>query len=279
MSAVSNIKIGIIGGSGLNKSVFFKLEKEETVTTPFGSPSDSLQHGEISGVPCVILLRHGRQHTIPPTHVPHRANLYALRRAGCTHVLAATACGSLRERMAPGHFVAIHSFIDRTTQRVQTFYDGSCDEFKGICHLPMTKPFCGRTRSILATACEKAGVTVHKEGVMVTIEGPRFSSVAESKMFQAWGGDVINMTTCPEVVLAGELGLCYASVAMVTDYDCWRGDGEEVDVSRVLAAMRRNAENAVQVLRSAVELISAQDWSRTVGERRRAAANSVMLPH
>jgi len=279
MSSSSNIKIGIIGGSGLNKSVFFKLEREETVETPFGSPSDALQHGEIAGVPCIILLRHGRQHTLSPTNVPHRANIYALWKAGVTHLLAATACGSLREHMAPGSFVTIHSFIDRTTKRHQTFYDGTSDEFKGICHLPMTKPFCGRTRAVLARACEQKGVTVHPEGVMVTIEGPRFSSVPESHMFRAWGGDVINMTTVPEVVLAGELGLCYASIAMVTDYDCWRGDGEEVDVAKVLAAMQQNSANAVEVLRTAVELIAQEDWTTTWKERTALARGSVMLPH
>jgi len=272
------IKVGIIGGSGLNKASFFTLEKKEKVSTPFGEPSDALQHGTISGVPCILLPRHGAGHHLMPGNVPYRANLWALREAGCTHVVAATACGSLREAIAPGHFVTIDQFIDRTTKRAQTFYDGSASAPPGILHLPMAEPFCPVTRRLMREACEGEGVTVHSTGTMVTIEGPRFSSVAESKMFRILGGDVINMTTVPEVVLAGELGLCYASLAMATDYDCWRCDGEAVDVAKVLECMRSNADNAVKVIKSTVERIAKEDWSTIVPERRKSVLCNVMLP-
>ncbi|MCL4152759.1 UNVERIFIED_CONTAM: hypothetical protein GTU68_036856, partial [Idotea baltica] len=181
--------------------------------------------------------RHGRNHSIFPSAVNYRANLLALKNLGCSHVIVSTACGSLREEIAPGNFVVIDQFIDRTTKRDSTFYDGSCDDFKGILHIPMDNPFCSKTRQIIIDSAESLGNPVHSKGTMITIEGPRFSSKAESKMFRLWGADVINMTTVPEVILARELGLCYAAIAMATDYDCWR-EGEHVNVERVLATMK-----------------------------------------
>ncbi|KAF2350587.1 Methylthioadenosine phosphorylase (MTAP) [Trinorchestia longiramus] len=262
---MASVKIGIIGGTGLNKPDLFTPDRaDEEVVTPFGEPSDRLQHGTIAGVSCVLLPRHGRGHTIHPSRVNYRANLWALKEAGCTHVLAATACGSLREHIKPGDFVTLNSFIDRTYKREVTFHDGSGDGLPGILHLPMNEPFCPHTRALLEQACQASGVTCHKQGVMVTIEGPRFSTVAESNMFRVLGGDVINMTTVPEVILARELGLCYAAVAMATDYDCWRESTEPVSVEVVMATMRNNAEKAVAVLKAAVELIAHHDWTEII---------------
>uniref|UniRef100_A0A6A7FUL7 S-methyl-5'-thioadenosine phosphorylase n=2 Tax=Hirondellea gigas TaxID=1518452 RepID=A0A6A7FUL7_9CRUS len=271
------VKVGILGGSGLNKASLFSLLKEEWMETPFGKPSDALQHGTIAGVPCVLLARHGREHSLQPTVVNYRANLWALREAGCTHVLAATACGSLREHIEPGHFVTIDTFIDRTTKRKSSFHDGSPEGLPGIQHLAMNEPFCPHTRALLQQACQEHSVTCHPTGTMVCIEGARFSTVAESKMFRILGGDVINMTTVPEVVLARELGLCYAALAMATDYDCWRDSGEAVNVQKVLQVMKSNADTAIRVLKTTVALIAKEDWSQIVPQLQDSVTMNVML--
>ena len=173
------------------------------------------------------LRRHGRKHTIMPSHVNYRANIDALRKEGCTHVVVATACGSLREEYKPGDFAILDQFIDRTTKRHSTLYDGAKDSPPGVCHIPMGTPFCERTRQVILSAAKSVDMCVHDHATMVTVEGPRFSTRAESMMFRQWGGDLINMTTVPEVVLAKEAGLSYASIAMVTDYDCWRVSSED----------------------------------------------------
>ncbi|XP_042572220.1 S-methyl-5'-thioadenosine phosphorylase [Cyprinus carpio] len=228
MASNSHVKIGIIGGSGLDDPDILEGRTERYVVTPFGKPSDALILGKIKNVDCVLLARHGRQHTIMPTNVNYQANIWALKEEGCTHLLVTTACGSLREDIQPGDIVLIDQFIDRTTKRVQTFYDGQPTSHPGVCHIPMAEPFCNRTREVLMEVAQGLGVKCHTRGTMVTIEGPRFSSRAESLMFRQWGADVINMTTVPEVVLAKEAGLCYASIAMATDYDCWKEHEEAV---------------------------------------------------
>ncbi|XP_030643921.1 S-methyl-5'-thioadenosine phosphorylase isoform X2 [Chanos chanos] len=222
MTAVTQIKIGIIGGSGLDDPDILEGRTERYVDTPFGKPSDALIVGKIKNVECVLLARHGRQHTIMPSNVNYQANIWALKEEGCTHILVTTACGSLKEEIQPGDIVIIDQFIDRTTKRAQTFYDGRPTSPPGVCHIPMAEPFCTRTREVLLEVARALGVRCHPRGTMLTIEGPRFSSRAESLMFRQWGADVINMTTVPEVVLAKEAGLCYASIAMATDYDCWK---------------------------------------------------------
>ena len=165
-----------------------------------------------------------------PTNVNYRANIWALKEEGCTHVIVTTACGSLKEDIHPGDCVILDQFIDKTTKRVSTFYDGEPKSPKGVCHIPMDKPFCGRTREIIIKTAKDLGEfkTVHSQGTAITIEGPRFSSKAESLLWRQWGGDVVNMTTVPEVCLAKEAGLCYAAVALPTDYDSWRSDKESV---------------------------------------------------
>uniref|UniRef100_A0A668UH08 Purine nucleoside phosphorylase n=1 Tax=Oreochromis aureus TaxID=47969 RepID=A0A668UH08_OREAU len=221
-------QIGIIGGSGLDDPDILEGRTERYVETPYGKPSDALILGKIKNVDCVLLARHGRQHTIMPSNVNYRANIWALREEGCTHLLVTTACGSLREEIQPGDIVIIDQFIDRTTKRSQTLYDGQPTSPPGVCHVPMAEPFCNKTREVLVEVARSLGVKCHVRGTMLTIEGPRFSSRAESLMFRQWGADVINMTTVPEVVLAKEAGLCYASIAMATDYDCWKEHEEAV---------------------------------------------------
>ena len=163
-----------------------------------------------------------------PSDVNYRANVWALKEEGCTHIVVTTACGSLQERMVPGDIVILDQFIDRTHKRQATFYDGKPGSPPGICHLQMDRPFCEKTRQVLIKSCQELGYKFHNKGVMITIEGPRFSSKAESVMFQSWGADLINMTTVPEVCLAKEAGVCYAAIGLPTDYDCWKDTGEAV---------------------------------------------------
>lgn len=172
--------------------------------------------------------RHGRKHTIAPSQINYRACVWALKQEGCTHVVVTTACGSLKEQIHPGDIVILDQFIDRTYKREATFYDGMPSSPPGVCHLQMDLPFCDRTRKLLIKACEKLGLRHHTTGTAVTIEGPRFSTKAESVLFQTWGCDVVNMTTVPEACLVKETAMCYASIALPTDYDCWRDAGEPV---------------------------------------------------
>lgn len=237
------IKIGIIGGSGLEDPKILKDAKEISVSTKFGNPSSALTAGKIRGIDAVIISRHGKKHTINPTNVNYRANVWALKEQGCTHIIATTACGSLREEIKPGHLVFCSQFIDRTTKRDSTFYDKD-----KVCHIPMAEPFCPKLRNLLAEAASEMKLDFHKKGTVVTIEGPRFSTKSESHMFRQWGADVINMSTVPEAVLAREAGICYAIVAMSTDYDCWHETEESVSISMILQTMRNNAENVKKLL-------------------------------
>lgn len=270
------VKVGIIGGSGLDDPQILHNRQEKYVDTPFGKPSDALIIGVLNGVDCVLLARHGRKHDCSPSNVNYRANIYALKQEGCTHVIVTTACGSLQEHIQPGDFVVLDQFIDRTTRRTQTFFDGSADEFKGVCHIPMSAPFCPHTSKVLVDACTMVGVRFHVGGTMVTIEGPRFSTVAESKMFRMWGGDVINMTTCPEVTLAKEAGLCYAAIGLVTDYDCWQPLEKPVCVETVLKVLKDNAARAVSVITTAMSLLPGQDWASIIEANQVTLKTSVM---
>jgi 5'-methylthioadenosine phosphorylase len=244
------LKIGIIGGSGLDDPNLLKDFREIEVSTPYGRPSSSLTLGKISGVDVVIIARHGKKHTIMPSNVPYQANIWALKEQGCTHILATSACGSLREEIKPGHFVLPDQFIDRTTQRKSTFY-----EKDKVCHIPMAEPFCEKLRKAIAQACKEMALSCHETGTVITIEGSRFSTKAESKMFRMWGADIINMSTVPEVVLAREAGICYQVIAMSTDYDCWREAEKSVDISMVLATMKKNSENVKRLLIKVIPMI------------------------
>jgi 5'-methylthioadenosine phosphorylase len=240
------IKVGIIGGSGLDDPGLMKDIREKKVKTPYGSPSSALTVGRIGGVDTVILARHGKKHSIYPTGVNYRANIHALKKEGCTHILATTAVGSLREKIRPGDLVFVDQFIDFTRQRKLTFHD------KKVVHTAMPDPFCGELRSVLVSAARELKLRHHKTGTVVTIEGPRFSTRAESRMFRLLGADVINMSTVPEVSLAREAGLCYQSIAMSTDYDCWKEDEEHVTWEMILATMTKNAENVKKLLLAAI---------------------------
>jgi len=276
-----SIKIGIIAGSG-----FYSLPElqnvrvVENIETEFGKPAADIVEGEIEGVQCAVLARHGKSHQFNPSEVNYRANVLALKDLGVTHILAATACGSLREEFPPGHFVVIDSFIDRTTKRAQTFHTQESSggrRFGTVCHMAMHPSFCPQTAEVLYEAAKAVdGLQVSPKGTMVTIEGPRFSSRAESLMFRMLGGDVINMTTVPEVVLAKELGISYAAVAMVTDFDCWKENEEAVSMAKVMATMKTNVAKARQVIVEAVKRIKNQDWSDTLAKNQDLAKNSVM---
>ncbi|XP_030557027.1 S-methyl-5'-thioadenosine phosphorylase [Drosophila novamexicana] len=270
------VKIGIIGGSGLDDPDILEQRQEKVIETPYGSPSDALIEGEIGGVQCVLLARHGRKHDIMPSNVNYRANIWALRQVGCTHLIVSTACGSLRESIQPGNLVVPHDFIDRTTKRMQTFYDGEHAGVNGVCHLPMYPAFCERTRKVLLDAAKELEYAAHDKATIVTIEGPRFSSRSESNMFRQWGGDLINMTTCPEVVLAKEAGLLYGSVAIATDYDCWRMGCEGVNVQDVLKTFSENVVKVKQILVNAVGRIAKEDWSEDILNAKQCVCNNTM---
>lgn len=239
-------KIGIIGGSGLDNPTLLENAADMEITTPFGPPSSLLKTGTIKGVPVVLLARHGREHTLPPTQVNFRANIYALKEVGCTHILATTAVGSLKTEIGRGDLVVLDQFIDFTRHRVITFYESF--EPGKMKHTPMVDPFDNHLRSLFIAGCEELNLKHHKTGTVVTIEGPRFSTRAESRMFRAWGAEVINMTTGPEATLANELGLPYAAVAMSTDYDCWKEDEEPVTWEAVLKIFESNVKKVTDLL-------------------------------
>lgn len=234
---MAKVKVGIIGGSGLDDPGLMRDIKGKKVRTPYGSPSSALTIGKICGVDTVVLARHGKDHSIYPTGVNFRANIHALKKEGCTHILATTAVGSLKEKIKPGDLVFLDQFLDFTRLRPLTFND------KKVVHTPMAEPFCGYLRGLLAGSAKQLGLRHHKTGTVVTIEGPRFSTRAESFMFRKLGADVINMSTVPEVVLAREAGICYQTIAMSTDYDCWKEGEEPVTWDMILSIMKKNAEN------------------------------------
>ena len=239
-------KIAIIGGSGLENPDILEHQERRVVETPYGPPSSDLLSGTIAGIAVVLLSRHGREHTIPPSQVNNRANLYAIRQLGCTHILATTACGSLREQIGRGELVLPDQFIDFTRRRATTFFE----EFKPheMKHTPMADPFDKQLRSLLLTTGKELNLPIHDGGCIVTIEGPRFSTRAESHMFRSWGGDLINMSTAPECILANELGIPYAAVAMATDYDSWKENETPVTWEEILEVFGKNVHNVVNLL-------------------------------
>jgi len=244
-----DIKIGIIGGSGMDDPRLFNDITEKTVNTPYGNPSSTLTMGTINGVNTIILARHGKNHSIYPTAVNFRANISALKQEGCTHIIATTAVGSLREEMKPGDIVFPDQFIDFTKKRELTFYT------EKVVHTPMSDPFCSNLAKLLIDSAKELNLRHHKKGTVVTIEGPRFSTRAESHMFRSWGADVINMSTVPEVTLARELGICYQSIAMSTDYDCWKEEEEPVTWEMIKKVMGNNADNVKKLIIKTLPLI------------------------
>ncbi len=239
-------KIAIIGGSGLENPAILKNPQTVTVETPFGSPSSVFKAGTIKGVDVVILSRHGRGHSIPPTQINNRANIWAIQKLGCTQIIATTACGSLREEIKRGDIVIPDQFIDFTRFRKITFFEEfTAGEMK---HTPMADPFDKNLRNSLIEKAEELNLNYHPNGTIITIEVPRFSTRAESNLFRQWGADVINMSTAPECILANELGIPYAAIALSTDYDCWKTDEESVTWEDVLKVFNRNVENVIQLL-------------------------------
>ncbi|MBY9010961.1 MAG: S-methyl-5'-thioadenosine phosphorylase [Candidatus Lokiarchaeota archaeon] len=247
------VKIGIIGGSGLDNPDILKDVKEIKVSTPYGKPTSPLRSGKINDVEIVLIARHGRDHTIPPTQVNYRANIQALKDQRCTHILATTACGSLREEIGRGDFIILDQFIDFTRLRKISFFD----EFPpgDAKHTAMAYPFSEDLRKILIETAKELNLKYHEKGTVITIEGPRFSTRAESEMFRIWGADVINMSIAPETILANEAGIPYAAVAMSTDYDCWKDDEAPVTWDEILEIFGKNVNNVIALLTNTIKKI------------------------
>ncbi len=243
----SKAPIGIIGGSGLYAMKAFVLKKKVRVATPFGSPSDFFMVGQLEGVPVVFLPRHGIGHRISPSELNFRANIWGMKKLGVESILSVSAVGSLKEEIVPGHMVVIDQFIDRTRTRVSTFFE------KGIvAHVSLADPVCPTLRKLLVKSSKAAGSTVHDGGTYVCMEGPQFSTRAESNWYRSMGADVIGMTNLQEAKLAREAGMCYATLALSTDYDCWHVSEEPVTTDQIIAVLHQNVEAAQTILKKAV---------------------------
>lgn len=250
---MTQTKIGIIGGSGLYEIDGLEGANWTRVETPWGDPSDAILTGTLNGVDMAFLPRHGRGHVYAPSTVPYRANIDALKRLGVTDVISVSACGSFRDHMAPGDFVIVDQFIDRTFARDKSFFGTGC-----VAHVSVAHPTCPRLGDACETAARDAGITVHRGGTYLAMEGPQFSSVAESKMYRnSWGCDVIGMTNMPEAKLAREAELCYTSVAMITDYDSWHPDHGTVDITKIIATLTGNADKGRDLVARLPDLLGA----------------------
>lgn len=238
-------EIGVIGGTGLYDPKLLKNVEEVTVETPYGKPSDSITIGELAGKCVAFLPRHGKKHTIRPTEINVRANIFALKKLGVKRILAPSTVGSLREEYHPGEIVFVDQFIDRTTRREQSFYTEN-----RVCHISVAEPMCPELRKIMISVAKNRGIKMHETGTYVCIEGPRFSSKAESKMYRQWGADVVGMTLVPECVLAREAEICYASISTVTDYDVWKD--HVVCVDDIIATMETNIVNVKRIIAETV---------------------------
>jgi 5'-methylthioadenosine phosphorylase len=239
--------IGLIGGSGLYDIDGLEEREWRRVHTPWGEPSDALLFGRLEGVRCVFLPRHGRGHPAPPSALPYRANIDALKRSGVTEIVSLSAVGSLREDLPPGHFVIVDQFIDRTFAREKSFFGTGC-----VAHVSVAHPVCPRLGDALEDAARGLGLPVSRGGTYLVMEGPQFSTRAESELYRQWGCSVIGMTNMPEAKLAREAELCYATVAMVTDFDCWHPDHGHVTVEQVLKVLLANADRARSLVRTVV---------------------------
>ena len=245
--------IGVIGGSGVYDIEGLEDARWQAVESPWGTPSDEILTGSLNGVKMAFLPRHGRGHVHTPSTVPYRANIDALKRLGVTDIISVSACGSFREGMAPGDFVIIDQFIDRTFAREKSFFGTGC-----VGHVSVAHPTCTRLGAACLEAAKAAGVKVHNGGTYLAMEGPQFSSVAESKMYREfWGADVIGMTNMPEAKLAREAEICYASVAMITDYDSWHPDHGAVDISEIIKVLTGNADKARTLVKGLPALLGS----------------------
>jgi 5'-methylthioadenosine phosphorylase len=244
--------IGIIGGSGVYTIEGLSNTRWEKISSPFGDPSDALMFGELNGQPIVFLPRHGRGHKVPPSEINYRANIDALKRAGVTDLIAVSAVGSLREHLRPGMFVIVDQFIDRTFAREKSFFGSGC-----VAHVSMAHPVCPRLGDHLESAAKSLGIDAVRGGTYLVMEGPQFSSLAESELYRSWNCDVIGMTNMPEAKLAREAEICYASVAMVTDYDCWHPNHDDVTVDQIIAVVSANAARARSLVQETIPLAAA----------------------
>ena len=243
--------IGVVGGSGLYDLPGLADGRWETVDTPWGAPSDQLFRGRLDDVELVFLPRHGRGHVLSPSTINYRANIDALKRLGVTDIVSLSACGSLREDAAPGDFVLVDQFIDRTFARDKSFFGTGC-----VAHVSVADPTCPRLADVVATAAAAVDIAIHRGGTYLVMEGPQFSTRAESELYRSWGCDVIGMTNMPEAKLAREAEICYLTVAMVTDYDCWHDDHGEVDVAKVIEVLGGNVDKAKQLVAAAAPLLA-----------------------
>ncbi|WP_338863655.1 S-methyl-5'-thioadenosine phosphorylase [Myxococcus stipitatus] len=253
MSQAREPVIGIIGGSGLYQMDGLKDVTWKKVSSPFGEPSDELCLGTLDGTRVVFLPRHGRGHRIPPSDINFRANIDALKRCGVTDLLSLSAVGGLREELPPGTFVVVDQFIDRTFAREKSFFGTGL-----VAHVSMAKPVCSRLGDAVMAACEVLGVAAHRGGTYLAMEGPQFSSLSESRLYRTWGCDVIGMTNMPEAKLAREAELCYATVAMVTDFDCWHPEHDAVTVDQVVSVLLGNAGKAKGLVKQVVPVLGMQ---------------------
>lgn len=243
--------IGIIGGSGVYTIDGLSNTRWEKISSPFGEPSDALLFGELNGQPIVFLPRHGRGHKVSPSEINYRANIDALKRAGVTDLISVSAVGSLREHLRPGMFVIVDQFIDRTFAREKSFFTKGC-----VAHVSMAHPTCHRLGDHLEKAASTLGIEAVRGGTYLVMEGPQFSSLAESELYRSWNCDVIGMTNMPEAKLAREAEICYASVAMVTDYDCWHPNHDDVSVDQIIAVVTANAAKARNLVQHTIPLAS-----------------------
>jgi 5'-methylthioadenosine phosphorylase len=250
---LAQAEIGIIGGSGLYSMPGLTKAKEVRLKTPFGAPSDAYVCGTLENRKVAFLARHGRGHRILPSELNFRANIHGFKQLGVGRIVSISAVGSLKEEHKPLDFVIPDQFFDRTRHRVDTFFGGGV-----VAHIAFADPVCGELAGVVASACKKIGVVGKRGGTYLCMEGPQFSTRAESNVYRGWGMDVIGMTNLQEAKLAREAEICYATMAMVTDYDCWRAGHDDVTVDQIVAVMHQNAANAAKVLRAAVRAVPAE---------------------
>ena len=243
--------LGIIGGSGIYDLPGLENAREEAIQSPWGEPSAPIRRGSIAGLPIVFLPRHDKGHRLSPSDINYRANIDVLKRAGVTDLISLSACGSFKEDLPPGTFVLVDQFIDLTHKRESSFFGRGC-----VAHVSMAHPVCGRVGDAVAAAAGRAGIGVKRGGTYLVMEGLQFSTLAESELYRSWGCDVIGMTNMPEAKLAREAEMCYATVAMVTDYDCWHPGHEAVSVDMILSVLNANAAHARALVREVVPLLA-----------------------
>ena len=271
---MTEAKIGVIGGSGLYQIEGMTDVEEIKVKTPFGEPSDAIVLVNLGGVRMAFLPRHGRGHRISPTELPARANIYALKSLGVERIISVAAVGSLRDEIRPLDLVIPDQLIDRTRNRVDTFFSGGI-----VGHVAFAEPFCPVTSRILLEAAQETEIRIHKGGVYLAMEGPQFSTKAESKLYRSWGADIIGMTVLPEAKLAREAEICYASLAFVTDYDCWNDDHESVSTDMILANLQRNVDTAKEILKLAIpRLPQTRDCACATALKHALATSSKLIP-